>query len=105
MLQTRLAAVLRSETGAVILGALVFALAHVPGLYLRGAPGEQGHSTDLFEVIAYTIGALSPVALMLGVIWARTRSLLLVVLLHAAIYVLPILPEFLTTWAGLTPVS
>ncbi|MDO8800947.1 CPBP family intramembrane glutamic endopeptidase [Phenylobacterium sp.] len=105
VLQTRLAAVLRSETGAVILGALVFALAHVPGLYLRGAPGEQGHSTDLFEVIAYTIGALSPVALMLGVIWARTRSLLLVVLLHAAIDVLPILPEFLTTWAGLTPVS
>lgn len=104
VLQTRLAAVLRSETGAVVLGALVFALAHVPGLYLRGAPGEQGHSTDLFEVIAYTIGALSPVALMLGMIWARTRSLLLVVLLHAAIDVLPILPEFLTTWAGLTPV-
>lgn len=100
VLQTRLAAVLRSETGAVVLGALVFALAHVPGLYLRGAPGEQGHSTDLFEVIAYTIGALSPVALMLGVIWARTRSLLLVVLLHAAIDVLPILPEFLITWAG-----
>ncbi|MES2724666.1 MAG: CPBP family intramembrane glutamic endopeptidase [Pseudomonadota bacterium] len=104
VLQTRLAAVLRSETGAVVLGALVFALAHVPGLYLRGAPGEQGHSTDLFEVIAYTIGALSPVALMLGVIWARTRSLLLVVLLHAAIDVLPILPEFLVTWAGLTPI-
>lgn len=105
VLQTRLAAVLRSETGAVVLGALVFALAHVPGLYLRGAPGEQGHSTDLFEVIAYTIGALSPVALMLGVIWARTRSLLLVVLLHAAIDVLPILPQFLITWAGLRPIS
>ncbi|WP_340645619.1 CPBP family intramembrane glutamic endopeptidase [Phenylobacterium sp.] len=105
VLQTRLAAVLSSETGAVVLGALVFALAHVPGLYLRGAPGEQGHSTDLFEVIAYTIGALSPVALMLGVVWARTRSLLLVVLLHAAIDVLPILPDFLKTWAGLSPVS
>lgn len=103
VLQTRLAAVLRSETGAVVLGALVFALAHVPGLYLRGAPGEDGYSTDLFQVVAYTIGALSPVALMLGVIWARTRSLLLVVLLHAAIDVLPILPEFLTTWAGIAP--
>ena len=104
VLQTRLAAVLRSETGAVVLGALVFALAHGPGLYLRGAPGEPGHSTDLFEVIAYTIAALSPMALMLGVIWARTRSLLLVVLLHAAIDVLPILPAFLVTWGGLAPV-
>ena len=103
VLQTRLAAVLRSETGAVVLGALIFALAHVPGLYLRGAPGEQGYSTDLFEVVAYAVGALSPLALMLGVIWARTRSLLLVVLLHAAIDVLPTLPEFLGHWAGLTP--
>lgn len=103
VLQTRLAAVLRCETGAVVLGALVFALAHVPGLYLRGAPGDDGYSADLFQVIAFTIASLSPLALMLGVVWARTRSLLLVVLLHATIDILPFLPEFLTHWAGITP--
>ena len=40
---------------------------------------------------------------MLGVVWARTRSLLLVVLLHATIDILPFLPEFLTHWAGIGP--
>lgn len=103
VLQTRLAAVLRSETGAVVLGALLFAVAHIPGLYLRGAPGDDGYSTDLLQVVAYTIASLSPLALMLGVVWARTRSLLLVVLLHAAINILPFLPEFLVTWAGIAP--
>lgn len=101
VLQTRLSAVLRSETGAVVLGALLFAVAHVPGLYLRGAPGVDGYSTDLLQVVAFTIASLSPLALMLGVVWARTRSLLLVVLLHAAIDILPFLPEFLVNWAGI----
>jgi membrane protease YdiL (CAAX protease family) len=102
VLQTRLAAVLKSEAGAVVAGALIFALAHAPGLYLRGAPGVDGWSTDPLQVVAYTIASLSPLALLFGVLWARTRSLLLVVVLHAAVDVLPNLPQFLTTWAGLS---
>ncbi len=88
MLQTRLAAVLRSEVGAVALG-FRFALAHVPGLYLRGEPGVDGYSTDLLQVAAFTIATLSPIAILFGVLWTRTRSLLLVVLPDAVVNFLP----------------
>jgi uncharacterized protein len=99
VLQTRLAAVLKTEAGAVVAGAVLFALAHVPGLYLRGHPGVDGYSTDPVRVIAFTIGVLSPVAVLFGTLWARTRSLLLIVLLHAAVDVLPNLSDFVKTWA------
>ena len=99
VLQTRLAAVLKTETGAVVTGAVLFALAHVPGLFLRGHPGVDGYSTDPLRVIAFTIAVLSPVALLFGTLWARTRSLLLIVLLHAAVDVLPNLSDFVRTWA------
>jgi len=98
VLQTRLAAVLKSEAGAVVTGAVVFALAHVPGLYLRGHPGVDGYSGDPIQVAAYAVAALSPIALLFGTLWARTRSLLLIVLLHAAVDVLPNLAEFIRTW-------
>jgi len=99
VLQTRLAAALRSEVGAVAIGAVVFALAHAPGLYLRGSPGVDGYSTDLLQVIAFTVATLSPIAILFGVLWTRTRSLLLVVLLHATVDFLPNLGEFLDLWA------
>jgi membrane protease YdiL (CAAX protease family) len=99
VLQTRLAAVLKSEAGAVVTGALLFALAHMPGLYLRGHPGVDGYSTDPVQVIAFTVAVLSPVALLFGTLWARTRSLLLIVLLHAAVDLPPKLAEFIRTWA------
>jgi uncharacterized protein len=101
VLQTRLAAVLKTEAGAVVTGAVLFALAHVPGLYLRGHPGVDGYSSDPVQVIAFTIGVLSPVAVLFGTLWARTRSLLLIVLLHAAVDVLPNMPEFIHTWVRL----
>ena len=100
VLQTRLAVVLRSETGAVVIGALIFALAHAPGLFLRGAPGTVGHSNDPVQVVAFTIATLSPVALLFGTLWARTRSLALVVLLHACVDVLPNLADFVRTWTA-----
>ena len=37
VLQTRLAAVMKTEIGAAAIAALLFALAHVPGLYMRSA--------------------------------------------------------------------
>jgi CAAX protease family protein len=101
VLQTRLAAVLKTEAGAVVTGALLFALAHVPGLYLRGHPGVDGYSTDPVQVIAFTVALLSPIALLFGTLWARTRSLLLIVLLHAAVDVLPNLAEFIRTWTAM----
>src|ERR1700743_1872524 len=98
VLQTRLTAVLKTEAGEALTGAVLFALAHVPGLYLRGHPGVDGYSSDPIQVTAFTIGVLSPVALLFGTLWARTRSLLLIVLLHAAVDVLPNMPEFIRTW-------
>ena len=99
VLQTRLTAVLKTEAGAVVTGALLFALAHVPGLYLRGHPGIDGYSTDPIQVVSFTVAVLSPIALLFGTLWARTRSLLLIVLLHALVDVMPKLPEFIRTWA------
>jgi len=98
VLQTRLTALLKSELGALLIGAVLFALAHFPGLYFRGDPGVDGYSTDPVQVMAFTIATLSPLAILFGTIWARTRSLLLCVLLHAAVDVLPALPEFLKIW-------
>jgi membrane protease YdiL (CAAX protease family) len=99
VLQTRLAAVLKTQAGAVVGGAILFALAHVPGLFLRGHPGVDGYSSDPVQVISFTVAVLSPVAVLFGTLWARTRSLLLIVLLHAAVDVLPNLPDFVRTWA------
>jgi len=61
--------------------------------------GCRWYSTDPVQVIAFTVAVLSPVALLFGTLWARTRSLLLIVLLHAAVDVLPNLTEFIRTWA------
>lgn len=98
VLQTRLAAVLKSELAAALVGALVFGLAHVPGLWLRSDATVAGHAPSVVAVAAYAIAVLAPAGLFLGVVWSRTRSLLLVVLLHAMIDVLPNTAEFYRTW-------
>ncbi|MBS0410331.1 MAG: CPBP family intramembrane metalloprotease [Proteobacteria bacterium] len=100
VLQTRLAAVLKTEMGAACVAAVLFALAHVPGLWMRSGADTAGHSADLVQVIAYAVATLSPAGLFLGVVWSRTRSLLLVVLLHALIDVLPNTPDFARLWMG-----
>ena len=98
VLQTRLAAVMNTEAGAACIAALIFALAHVPGLWMRSGDTVAGHSKDLVHVIAYAVATLSPAGLYLGFVWARTRSLLLVVLLHALIDVLPNTADFARLW-------
>jgi membrane protease YdiL (CAAX protease family) len=99
VLQTRLAAVLGSQAGAIAVAALVFALAHVPGLYLRGDAAVVGvDRPTLGWTIAYAIAVLAPPGVFFGVLWARTRSLVVVVAVHAAIDLLPNLPGFLRTW-------
>lgn len=97
-LQSRFAAVLKSQIAAIAATSILFALAHVPGLYLRGTPDTDGWSTDPVQVAAFAIATLSPLSILFGVLWARTRSLLLIVLLHACIDILPFAPEFIKTW-------
>lgn len=98
VLQTRIAAWARSPVVAILLVSVVFALAHWPGLYFRGTPETDGFSTDPLQVAAFTIATLSPISILFGVIWQRTRSLLLVVLLHGAVDALPFTAEFVGIW-------
>lgn len=98
LLQTRIAAFLKSEAWSVVLASLIFALSHAPGLYLRGGPDVDGWSTNPFEVVAFTIATLAPISILFGVLWSRTRSLLLVILLHGSIDALPATAEFIKTW-------
>jgi uncharacterized protein len=99
VLQTRLAAWLQSPMVAILLVSLLFALTHAPGLYLRGTPDTDGFSTDPVQVVAFTIAALSPISILFGVLWQRTGSLLLIVLLHGAVDALPYTAEFVKIWS------
>ncbi|HPO25161.1 MAG TPA: CPBP family intramembrane metalloprotease [Arenimonas sp.] len=101
ILQSRLSAVLNSELAAVCLASLLFGLAHAPGLYLRGASlmeGADAHPT-LTWAIAYSIAIISPAGILFGVLWSRTRSLGLLIVLHALTDLLPNLAEFIETWS------
>ncbi len=98
VLQTRLTSWFNSAWAGVLVTAVLFGLAHAPGLFMRGAPGVDGWSTDPLQVIAHTIAVLSPIGLTFGLIYARTKSLLLVILLHGLVDVLPNLADFVETW-------
>lgn len=98
IVQTRLSAWLGSAWVGAAVTALLFGLAHAPGLFLRGGPGVDGWSADPLQVVAHTIATLSPMGLLFGVLYARTKSLLLVVLLHGMVDVLPNMADFIRTW-------
>lgn len=97
-LQSRLQAWLASPAAAIALTSVIFALSHAPGLYLRGTPETDGWSTDPVQVAAFTIATLAPISVLFGVLWLRTRSLLLVVLLHGAVDMLPNTAELVRNW-------
>ncbi len=98
-LQSRLTAWFRSPVSAIALTSVLFALSHWPGLYLRGGPNVDGWSPDPIQVAAFTIAALSPLSVALGVLWARSRSLLLVILVHGAIDALPNTADLFSNWS------
>lgn len=97
ILQGRLSTWLKSETAGIVLMALIFGLAHAPGLYLRGAGSVTalGPTPDLLSSVAYSIAILSMAGLAFGVIWSRTRNLLVLVLIHAWVDLPPFLPKFI----------
>lgn len=97
-LQSRLTAWLQSPATAIVVTSILFGLAHWPGLYFRGEPGVDGWSTDPIQVAAFTVATLSPLAVSMGVLWSRSRSLLLVALVHGAIDALPATSEFVRIW-------
>jgi membrane protease YdiL (CAAX protease family) len=91
LLQSRLSAALRSELAGIVLMALLFGLVHAPGLYLRTGITQEGLSPhpSLWMAIGYSIVITSVAGFFLGVLWARTRNFLLLVMVHAAADLLP----------------
>jgi membrane protease YdiL (CAAX protease family) len=101
-LQTRASAWLQSETAGIVVMAALFGLAHAPGYVLRGQhlmegmPGPPG----VLTAAAYSIAVVSPIGLMFGVLWKRTRNLWLLVFLHGWTDLLPNLAGFIKAWTS-----
>lgn len=100
LLQQRLAAWHGNPVSGLFLASLLFGLAHAPGYYLRW---EQ-NAADLFAepsllfALAYSVAVISVSGLFMGVLWLRTRSLLIVMLVHAAGDWLPNVSEMMDTF-------
>lgn len=98
-LQSRLASILRSETGGIIVASIIFGLVHAPGLFLRGAAGEEiSEPMPFIFWCAYSITFMSIAGIFLGIIYSKTKNLWLVICIHAIIDLIPNLSSFIHTW-------
>jgi uncharacterized protein len=86
LLQERLAAVLRSPWGGLVIAAVLFGLVHAPGFYLRTAATQEplGSHPSLFMAVGYSIVLTSLGGLFLGVLWMRTKNFAVLIIAHAA---------------------
>ena len=102
LVQTRASALLRPETAGIILMSVLFGLAHAPGYVLRSAYASEGMAAapDPLTAVAYALVVVSPIGLMFGVLWARTRNLWLLALLHGWTDLLPNLARTVRLWLG-----
>ncbi|HYX69728.1 MAG TPA: CPBP family intramembrane glutamic endopeptidase [Terriglobales bacterium] len=100
LLQSRLAAWLDSETGGIVLMSLLFGLAHAPGLYFRTGKTLEavGPHPSWLMAVGYSIVITSLTGFFLGVLWARTRNLLLMMVVHAATDLVPNLVPMIKNW-------
>ena len=100
LVQARLAAWFKSEISGVALMALLFGLAHAPGFILRraGLAEAIGENPSASDAMAYAIVVLSVGGIFFGVVWARTRNLFALMLIHAATDLLPNFKQFVSTW-------
>ena len=101
ILQEKIAIACGSQVAAVAWASLLFGLAHAPGLWLRAGHLMEGvaHATPTWA-IAYSIVMIAPAGIAFGVLWARTRSLWLIVPLHGMVDLLPQLAPFIRAWSG-----
>jgi membrane protease YdiL (CAAX protease family) len=100
LVQSRLAAWFKSEVSGVVLMSLIFGLAHAPGFIFRQAGSVEGLGTNPspLDAIAYSIVVLAVSGISFGVIWARTKNLFALMLLHAAGDLLPNFASFVQIW-------
>ena len=100
LVQSQMAASFRSETSGIVLMSLIFGLAHAPGFIFRHAGELEGlgpHPGSL-DAIAYSIVVLAVSGITFGVIWARTKNLFALMVIHAAGDLLPNFGSFVRTW-------
>jgi membrane protease YdiL (CAAX protease family) len=98
--QSHLAAAFKSEVSGIVLMSLVFGLAHAPGFIFRHAGEVEGLGSNpsALDAIAYSIVVLAVSGVTFGVIWARTKNLFALMLIHAAGDLLPNFAGFAQTW-------
>jgi len=100
LLQTHLAAWLKSEMGGIVAMALLFGLMHAPGLYYRTGATQEGvgaHPSWLMA-IGYSVVITSVAGFFLGALLIRTRNLLLLMAIHAAGDLVPNFVPMLKNW-------
>ena len=100
LVQSQFAAFFKSEVSGVVLMSLIFGLAHAPGFIFRHAGEVEGLGSNpsALDAIAYSIVVLAVSGITFGVIWARTKNLFAVMLIHAAGDLLPNFAGFVRTW-------
>ena len=100
LVQSHLAAAFKSEVSGTVLMSLIFGLAHAPGFIFRHAGEVEGLGSNpsALDAVAYSIVVLAISGVTFGVIWARTKNLFAVMLIHAAGDLLPNFAGFAQTW-------
>lgn len=100
LVQSQLASTFKSEANGIALMSLIFGLAHAPGFIFRHAGEVEGLGSNpsAIDAVAYSIVVLAISGLTFGVIWARTKNLFAVMLIHAAGDLLPNFAGFAHTW-------
>ena len=91
LVQSQFAAVFKSEVSGVVFMSLIFGLAHAPGFIFRRAGEVEGLGSNpsALDAVAYSIAVLAVSGITFGVIWARTKDLFALILIHAAGDLLP----------------
>ena len=100
LVQSHFAAAVKSEVSGIVMMSLIFGLAHAPGFIFRHAGEVEGLGANpsAVDAIAYSIVVLAVSGVTFGVIWARTKNLFAVMLIHAAGDLLPNFGSFAKTW-------
>jgi membrane protease YdiL (CAAX protease family) len=96
-LQGRFTTFFDSPAAGICAAALLFGLAHAPGIYLRRGDrhGPLGENPTLIDSILYAILGLSPTGWFTGLLYVRCQSLLAPILVHAAVDAVAHTVEFL----------
>lgn len=99
IIQSRLTSYFKSAWAAILTSGLIFAISHLPGLYLRGGESEGiDHPLSIMFWACYCIANMSVAGIALGIVWWKTKNLYLVMGLHAMLDLLPNLPSFISIW-------